>query len=145
MFLPVSASTISYTKRNCSILTILPEVLAPIPDSVSALLKKKMRFATTTRNQTVRTNNSPSPEPSVPVPIAPIPEKSLKEPARSPEPDTPTPKLLELPESLKGLFKEGYAVNPLPLSVLDALRKGNSRYPKITLSDCQENNSLLYY
>ncbi|QSZ34660.1 hypothetical protein DSL72_007514 [Monilinia vaccinii-corymbosi] len=145
MFLPVSAPTTLHTERNCPIPTIPPEAPAPVPDPVSALPKKKVRFAVTTRSQAVRTNSSPPPEPSVPVPIAPIPEESLREPARSPEPDTPAPELLELPESLEGLFKEGYAVDPLPLSVLDALRKGNSRYPKITLSDCQENNGLLYY
>ncbi|QSZ29848.1 hypothetical protein DSL72_004366 [Monilinia vaccinii-corymbosi] len=145
MFLSVSALTTSYTEHNYPISTILLEAPTPVPDPVSALPKKKVRFATTTKSQTVKTNSLPLPEFSIPVPITPIPKESLREPAWFPEPDTPTPELLELPESLKGLFKERYTVNPLPLFVLDALRKGNSRHPKIMLSDCQENNNLLYY
>ncbi|QSZ33197.1 hypothetical protein DSL72_002783 [Monilinia vaccinii-corymbosi] len=162
MFLPVSIPTTPCTEHNRSIPTTLPEgnpilisgpalalnpvpVPAPVPDPVSALPKKKVRFAATTRSQANRTNSSPLPESSIPVPIALIPKESLREPARSPEPDIPAPELLELPKGLEGLFKERYIVDPLPLSVLDALRKSNSRYPKITLNDCQENNDLLYY
>lgn len=112
----------------------------PPPDPISPP-PKRVRFAATTRSQATRSN---SPHPPEPEPIRTL----IREPAPSPELPDPLPEspvLMEIPENLKTLFEEGYASDPLPLSVLESLRKGSSRHSKIQLADCNENNGRLYY
>lgn len=57
----------------------------------------------------------------------------------------PCPPDFRLPETLEALLDEGYQSDPLPNSILKALRDDDGRHHEITLAECEERSGRLYY
>jgi hypothetical protein len=57
----------------------------------------------------------------------------------------PAPTRFKLPEHLQTLFERAYREDPLPASILQALSGGQARHPNITLSDCEQHGTYLFY
>lgn len=104
--------------------------------------KKRVRFAdevklyVTTRGQT-RTQNQPM---SPPEPVIVAPSEEAPRTVVQPEPAAPT-----LPENLQSLFEKGYEEDPMPNSVLQALKNEEERHPEITLAECEQRGPYLFY
>lgn len=57
-----------------------------------------------------------------------------------PEPAAPI-----LPENLQTLFQKGYEEDPIPSSVLRALKNKDERHSEITLAECEQRGPYLFY
>jgi Integrase zinc binding domain len=54
-------------------------------------------------------------------------------------------RVLEIPLQIEALIKEAYKTDPVPSSILQALKDGAERHPDITLAKCEERGTYLYY
>jgi hypothetical protein len=100
----------------------------------------------TTRQQTQRirqdastasrsTPDLPKPEPA---------EVSTSESSSEPLPESEL-RVLQMPLQIEALMEEAYKTDPVPSSILQALKDGDERYPNITLAECEERGTYLYY
>ena len=96
----------------------------------------KVKLYITTRGQ-VRTQSVPIPLSEPEEPENPVTESVAELPVESTAPI--------LPETLRILFEKGYEEDPMPKSVLQALREEHERHPQITLAECQQRGPYLFY
>jgi hypothetical protein len=117
--------------------------------------KKRVRFADEvklyliTRSQTRIQNQPIAPmetdtttmEPAVSTPQEETPPEVQPELA-APVPSDPA---AILSEDLRALFEKGYEEDPMPNSVLQALREDHEKHPEITLAECEQRGLYLFY
>ena len=119
------------------------EVKQPEPVKKSVRFADNIKLYITTRGQT-RVQNQPMRIENQPA-AGPVTEPTT-EPASGLTTETAAePAILVLPDGLRALFEKGYEVDPLPNSVLQALRDGDERHPDITLAECEQRGPYLFY
>lgn len=110
--------------------------LQPVQDLPA---EKRVRFVEEPLQLNVLTRSQALPGPET------LPRETLS-PTELPRPALPPERIVPLlSPDIKELFAKGYEIDETPKSVLEALRKSQSRHPGITLAECDDRGGYLYY